>query len=220
MSRLISLLHITQTSPLVTSEENVAVGGVQFVYALWAGALYIMTGSIVPCMIVHALYDFQVLFFTWIMANDQLDYAEKMSAEPIPAESVAEVKAMQRSFGNKVSEEDLELCKQGFYMFDLDKNGVISRSEAQRGISYLEAQGVIVAPAQSTVDSIFNSCIKMRRSDSKRQKGVKVTSVEKHARSTAEDDELYYADFLRLFLTIEEINISLAPLYPKFKVAT
>eukprot|EP01083_Nonionella_stella_P044419 119612_1 len=216
------LFALGHTSPLVSSEENVAVGGVQFVYALWAGALYIMTGSIVPCMIVHALYDFQVLFFTWIMANDQLDYAEKMSAEPIPAESVGEVKAMQRSFGNKVSEKDLELCKQVFYMFDLDKNGVISRSEAQRGISYLEAQGVIAAPAQSTVDSILNSCIKMRRSDSssKRKKGVKVTSIEEHTRSTAEDDELYYADFLRLFLTIEEISTSLAPLHPKFKVAT
>ena len=81
--------------------------------------------------------------------------------EPIPPDSIAEVKKMKRQFRNSISDSTFDNCKKVFYLFDEDKNGFISRSEAQRGVSYLEAEGHLIAPSRKTVDSIFDTSIKM-----------------------------------------------------------
>mmetsp|Transcript_11461 Transcript_11461/g.21437 ORF Transcript_11461/g.21437 Transcript_11461/m.21437 type:complete len:146 (+) Transcript_11461:1342-1779(+) len=141
------------------------------------------------------MYDFQILFFTWVSVNDQLDYSYERSLDPVPVDSFNEVTEIKRQLGTKLPEAAFELCKRVFFIFDEDQNGFISRSEVQRGISYLGVEGLIVAPSQRTVDSVFDSCIEMRD-----KKGIE---VQKEAK-----EQLRFVDFLRLFLTIKAVSTS------------
>jgi hypothetical protein len=127
--------------------------------------------------------------------NDQLDYSDERSLEPIPNDSLKEVVEIKRQLGAPLHEATLEVCKRVFFIFDEDKNGFISRSEVQRGISYLGVEGLIAARSQRTVDSVFDSCIEMR--------GNKGVEVQKEV-----TDQLRFADFLRLFLTIKAVSSS------------
>lgn len=186
-----SLFALGHTSPVTSSQENKIVASMQFVNGLWMGFLYLLTGGdIVPCIISHALYDFQVFFFSWLAANDQIEYSDKKCMEPIPPDSIAEVKKMKRQFRNSISDSTFDNCKKVFYLFDEDKNGFISRSEAQRGVSYLEAEGHLIAPSRKTVDSIFDTSIKMR---------------DPHNTDLSEDisEQLRFVDFVRLYLTVK-----------------
>jgi hypothetical protein len=110
--------------------------------------------------------------------------------EPIPPDSIAEVKKMKRQFRYSISDSTFDNCKKVFYLFDEDKNGFISRSEAQRGVSYLEAEGHLIAPSRKTVDSIFDTSIKMR---------------DPHNTDLSEDisEQLRFVDFVRLYLTVK-----------------
>lgn len=146
-------------------------------------------------MISKKIYDFQILFFTWMSVNDLLEYSYEKSLEPIPEDSFKEVMGMKRQLGNQLSETTFELCKRVFFIFDEDKNGFLSRSEVQRGVSYLGVEGFIAAPSQKTVDSVFDSCINMRV-----KKGIEIKSEI--------TEQLRFADFLRLFLTIKAVSAS------------
>jgi len=112
----------------------------------------------------------------------------------MPSDILSEVKALQR----RLPRASFEMCKTVFYIFDEDKNGFISRSEAQRGVSYLAAEGFIVAPSQKNVGSIFDSCIETRTS-----KGIQV------GQDIA--DQLRFVDFVRLFLTVKAVGSKVAP---------
>ena len=57
----------------------------------------------------------------------------------------------------------------------------------------MEAEGFIVAPSQKTVDSVFNSCIRMRE-EHNIQAGSSI------------QNQLRFADFVRLFLTIKAVS--------------
>jgi Ca2+-binding EF-hand superfamily protein len=124
-----------------------------------------------------------------------LDYSFERSLDPVPGDSFKEVQEIKRQLGAKLPETAFEVCKRVFFIFDEDKNGFISRSEVQRGISYLGVEGLIVAPSQTTVDSVFDSCIQMRDKN-----GIKVRKEVM--------DQLRFADFLRLFLTIKAVGSS------------
>lgn len=153
------------------------------------------------------IYDFQILFISWLTANEQIEYSESKSMDPVPIDSLVEVEIMKRELGKILSSERFNIIKRVFYIFDEDKNGFISRSEAQRGVSYLEAEGLIIAPSVRTIDSVFDTCIKMRAS-----KG--------HDLYIGIPRQLRLADFLRLFLTIKAASDSYvatvsANLYPE-----
>lgn len=145
------------------------------------------------------LYDLQIFFFTWMAANDQIEYSCKKSMEPIPSDSFKEVKAIQRQLGTNIPDFEFEMIRRVYFVFDEDKNGFISRSEVQRGVSYLEAEGFIVAPSQKTVDSVFDSCIRMRK-----EHNIQVGS--------SIQNQLRFADFVRLFLTIKAVSGSMLAL--------
>jgi len=49
-----------------------------------------------------------------------------------------------------------------FYIFDTDKNGTISLSEARKGIAYLAIDEAVKVPPQSVIDSLFQSCLQRR----------------------------------------------------------
>jgi hypothetical protein len=92
-----------------------------------------------------------------------------------------------------VDDDIFEMFKRVFYIMDLDKNGAISKSEAQRGISFLDIEGILVAPSQKTVDTIFDQCIEMRDA-----RNVVVKSDVRQ--------QLRFSDFIRLILTIKFVD--------------
>ncbi len=148
------------------------------------------TCYLLVCSATKQLYDFQIFFFTWIQANDQIEYAFRKCLEPIPRDSSKEVEQMKREFNVDVEDNIFEMLKRVFYIMDLDKNGAISKSEAQRGISILDIEGILVAPSQKTVDTIFYQCIEMREA-----KNVVMNFNDRQ--------QLRFADFIRLILTIK-----------------
>lgn len=118
-----------------------------------------------------------------------MEYCYQKSLEPDPKDCQKEIAAMKR----QMPEHVYEMCKRVFYIFDEDKNGHISKSEVQRGINYLEAEGLLVAPSQKTVSSVFDSCIEMRKNNNI------VVDVETQ-------DQLRMSDFVRLFLTLKTVS--------------
>lgn len=181
-------------SPRTSLEENATIGSLQFANGIWSGLLYLWTGNVVPCIIFHALYDFQILFFTWVNVNDQLDYVSEKCRERVPNSMEDQVREIERSIGLVDPSNSLfQTCRTVFYIFDSDKNGTISKSEAQRGISYLQAQGTLLAPSQKNVDSIFDKCIQLRSSNIPNEKSIRANQLE-------------LPDFMRLFWTVKRMG--------------
>jgi Ca2+-binding EF-hand superfamily protein len=113
----------------------------------------------------------------------------------VPADSAMEINALQNEF--KVNIEDrssiLEMFKKIFFLMDNDKDGMISKSEAQKGISYLDLEGILVAPSQKLVSSIFDQCINKR---DRRYDNIDLSTT----------NQLRLSDFIRLLLTINVIG--------------
>lgn len=118
--------------------------------------------------------------------------------EPIPQDSLREVKKMKRQFRKSIPDSIFDTCKKVFYLFDEDKNGYISRSEARRGVAYLQAEGHLVAPSKKTVDSIFDTCIQLR--DPQNLEAPDNISI---------SEQLRYIDFVRLYLTVKAASDSM-----------
>lgn len=126
-------------------------------------------------------------------ANDQIEYAFRKCLQPVPSDSAAEVEHMKREFKANIDDDIFEMFKRVFYIMDVDKNGAISKSEAQRGISFLDIEGIITAPSQKTVGAIFDQCLAIRTS---RNITVKPSF----------EEQLRFSDFIRLILTIKVVG--------------
>jgi len=152
------LFGLGHASPRSNLTENGIVMSLQAVNGFCFGLLYILSGGdIVPCMIAHAIYDFQVFFLTWVSSNDQIEYADRMYLEPFPQDVQKEVSKL------RVTDDKLfRTCKRLFYTFDYDKNKTLSLSEVRRGISYLwlELGRSSEAPPEKNVDDLFKSFAK------------------------------------------------------------
>ena len=140
------------------------------------------------------------MFFLWLAVNDQIEYSNRKSMEPIPPDSLPEVKQMRRQLRSVFTDDLFENCKKVFFLFDEDKNGLISRSEAQRGIAYLEVEGFLIAPSRKTVDGIFDTCLKMRPSPAR--------DIESGTNKKIISEQLRFVDFVRLYLTLKAASNS------------
>lgn len=111
-----------------------------------------------------------------------------------PKDSLAEIRALKQAFSIKhIPDSSFKMAKLVFYLFDEDRNRYISRSEAQRGISYLGIEGFMVPPPTKVVDSLYNSCISERK-----QMGI---VVPKHV-----SNQLRFSDFVHLVLNAKSVG--------------
>jgi membrane protease YdiL (CAAX protease family) len=132
--------------------ENGIVFGVQTINGLVHGALYVATGgNILPCFVAHALYDFVVFFKTWMDANAQIEYAERMYETPFPPDEQREIKRVLAAGGANPTPEQLKAVKRTFYIFDEDKNKTLSLSEVRKGLNYLAIEKAASPPPQGLV---------------------------------------------------------------------
>jgi membrane protease YdiL (CAAX protease family) len=178
-------------APTTSQSENKLIATFQFFNGLWFGLLFLLTGGdLVPCIIAHTIYDFSTFFFTWMKANEQIEYAYYMTLEQLSPEIEKELNAIKSKFTIKVPQDEIEMCKRLFYILDTNKNGAVSKPEVQKGINYLDVEKVFKAPPRETVNSIFDSCIKNRNS----KEVVYGINVE---------NELQFLDFMQLFYTLK-----------------
>lgn len=145
-----ALFGLGHASPRVSLMENGIVIGIQTINGLVHGLLYVSTGgNIIPCIVAHSIYDFVVFFKTWLDANAQLEYAERMYLEPLEPELEKEVKKV------KIDPQVLKAMKRLFYTFDFDKNKTLSLSEVRKGFAYMAIERQGKPPKQEDLDAIF-----------------------------------------------------------------
>jgi hypothetical protein len=145
-----ALFGLGHFSPRVSLMENGIVIGLQAVNGLVHGLLYVSTGgNIIPCIVAHAIYDFVVFFKTWLDANAQIEYAERMYLEPLEPELEKEVNKI------KIDPQVLKAIKRLFYTFDFDKNKTLSLSEVRKGFAYMAIEKQGKPPKQEELDAMF-----------------------------------------------------------------
>lgn len=171
-------------------EENAIVFSVQVLNGLVHGALFVATGgNIIPCIVAHALYDFVVFFKTWMDANDQIEYAEKMYEQPFPPDIQRQIRQVLASGGANPTPEQLKAVKRTFYIFDGDKNKTLSLSEVRRGLSYLAIEKAANPPPNQVVDALFREVVSTKPDNRNR---------------------LEYPDFLRLITLSNKMTMERA----------
>lgn len=179
------LFGLGHAQPRTGWAENSIVVALQASNGLLLGLVYLLSGGdIVSCMVAHAVYDFSVFFKTWLDANQQIEYAEKMCFEDLPSTVQADLDGVLRGIkGAKDPSKLLPVIKRLFYTFDFDKNTTLSKSEVRRGFSYMALERAGTPPPQEQVDTLFD----------------KYTSEEDKSR-------LSFADFLRLYMSSGAFN--------------
>lgn len=110
----------------------------------------------IPSIIAHAVYDFIDFFKTWLDANGQLEYAEKMWKNDLSPEERAEVQQIVRKMGMSMGDNQYNRLRRLFYTFDFDKNSSLSRSEVRKGIAYMAVERAGTPPPTEQVDYVFD----------------------------------------------------------------
>jgi len=144
-------------------QENAVMVSTMSIIGLGLGLIYMFSGGdVVPCMIAHAVYDFVTFFKTWLDANAQIEYADKLYKQPLPQETEKEVQRILRSRKNKISPRLYNAARRLFFVFDFDKNMSLSKSEVRKGISYLALEREANPPPQSEIDRLITYIIQTR----------------------------------------------------------
>jgi len=177
--------HVKPSSGL---SYNAIVAALQLITGLGFGSIYILSGGdLVPCILAHAFYDFVTFFKTWLDANAQMEYAERMYLEPLPPAVERDVKNLLRNYKGSSVLTDPQLfstIKRLFYTFDFDKNKSLSLSEVRKGISYLILEKAGTPPPEAVVDRLFREIVDTR---------------EPGEEGDNRKDRLTFSDFIRLY---------------------
>ncbi len=139
------LFGLGHAHPHSRPEENRFVVGLQTANGLLHGIVCAATGSLIPCIVSHCLYDWHVLASTWHHVNNQMDWTEEMTAERNDEAAI---------FADRLSEETRIFLQRFYYAFDSQHAKSLSLSDVQRAIAYAFSQDKCT-PDTSTVASVF-----------------------------------------------------------------
>ncbi|GAX27182.1 hypothetical protein FisN_13Lh268 [Fistulifera solaris] len=139
------LFGLGHAHPHSRPEENRFVVGLQTGNGLLHGIVCAATGSLIPCIVSHCLYDWHVLASTWHHVNNQMDWTEEMTAERNDEAAI---------FADRLSEETRIFLQRFYYAFDSQHAKSLSLSDVQRAIAYAFSQDKCT-PDTSTVASVF-----------------------------------------------------------------
>jgi hypothetical protein len=153
---LFGLGHV-QPNASNSRSENAVLIGLQVFNGIGFGLIYLLAGGdIVPSMVAHAAYDFIDFFKTWLDANSQLEYAERMWKKDLLPGEQAEVSKILRKMGLSMDDYQYKRLRRLFYTFDFDKNNSLSRSEVRKGIAYMAVERAGTPPPTEQVDYVFD----------------------------------------------------------------
>lgn len=190
-----ALFGLGHAQPGVPLAENAIVVGLQFFNGLGFGLIYILSGGdILPCIIAHAVYDFVTFFKTWVDANNQIEYAETMSLQPLPTNMDLEVQRALKSTPAKIDPKVFNTIKRLFFTFDFDKNKTLSLSEVRKGLSYMAIErGAGQPPPQAAIDRLFAYAIESR---------------DPSTAAAGRSDRLGFGDFMRLYAAMTKSAVT------------
>jgi membrane protease YdiL (CAAX protease family) len=134
--------------------ENKIVTGLQTVNGLWYGLVYMVTGSLVPGIMAHMLYDSHILVATWHAVNEQMDWTEEAYPTRLTEQEEADIREIQRISDQALDTETLNFCKRFFYAFDHDHAKSLSLQDVQMAVSFAFLQDK-VAPSTAQVQHMF-----------------------------------------------------------------
>ena len=144
--------------------ENKIVATLQTTNGLWYGLVAALTGSLIPGLVAHMLYDIHVFVSSWHHVNEQMDWTEKTYPSPLSAADQADLARMQHLSGEALTNETLAFCRRFFYAFDEDHLKSLSLHNCQRAISYAFLQDK-VAPSEAQVAAMFGMILNERVSE-------------------------------------------------------
>jgi hypothetical protein len=137
-----------------TFGENTIVTGFQTLNGLWYGLVYMATGSLIPGMMAHLLYDTHVLVAAWHHVNEQMDWTEEAYPTALSPAEQADIQEMQRMSGQALTTETLNFCRRFFYAFDHEHCKSLSLQDVQQAVSYSFLQDKM-APSTAQVQDMF-----------------------------------------------------------------
>lgn len=159
------IFGVSHIHPQAQEGENQTVASIQTVNALMGyGLAYAVTGtgSLIPCIIGHTLYDMHVLVSSWRRVNEQMDWTEDRIQQKFTDEDVSSLRALKEWAGPSLTFETLSTCRRFFYAFDEDHKHALSLSNVQRAMCYAfmsdEQQ-----PSTSQVKDEFSSMLSQRQ---------------------------------------------------------
>lgn len=149
-------------SPSASPDQNVVIGGHQFVNGLWYGLVYQMTGGdILPCVIAHVLHEMFVFCSSWHTINDQMDYTQEAYKAPLPRHEDAAIAKLQETTDPMLDKEIFSFARRFFYAFDSTHRGSLSLEDVHRSIEYAFLNQE-VSPEREEVDELFDALLQAR----------------------------------------------------------
>lgn len=124
-----TLFGLGHIHPHCRGDENRLVMVLQFTGALWHSIIYTISGSLIPCVICHLLYDWHVLASTWHSVNCQMDYVEQQEHESGWADDLTE-------FDDILQQDTKAFLARFFYAFDSNRKAKLLEEDVQRAVSY------------------------------------------------------------------------------------
>jgi hypothetical protein len=183
-----------------TFGENKIVMGSQTLNGLWYGLVYMATGSLIPGMMAHLLYDTHVLVSAWHNVNEQMDWTEEAYPTALTPSEEADIREIQRMSGQALTTETLNFCRRFFYAFDHEHCKSLSLHDVQQAVSYAFLQDK-VAPSTAQVQGMFAMVLDERNDPRRHHDDVPADAI-----TTSQDDlpadRLRLIEFLRLLFAL------------------
>jgi hypothetical protein len=182
-----------------TFGENKIVIGSQTLNGLWYGLVYISTGSLIPGMMAHLLYDTHVLVAAWHQVNEQMDWTEEAYPTVLSPSEEADIREIQRMSGQALTTETLNFCRRFFYAFDHEHCKSLSLYDVQQAVSYAFLQDP-VTPSTAQVQDMFAMVLDERNDPCRHHDDDPANAI------TSQDDlpadRLRLTEFLRLLFAL------------------
>lgn len=180
--------------------ENKIVTGFQTINGLWYGLIYMVTGSLIPGMMAHLLYDTHCLVSAWHNVNEQMDWTEEAYPTALSPLEQADIREIQRMSGQALTTETLNLCRRFFYAFDHEHCKSLSLHDVQQAVSYAFLQDK-VAPSTAQVQDMF-AMVLDERNDPRRHNDDGDSADATSSQEDLPAGRLRLTEFLRLLFAL------------------
>jgi len=193
--------------------ENRVVVGLQTANGIWHGLVFMLAGgTLLPCIVSHAVYDAHVFMSTWKQVNDHLDWMEDETWPPdgngdaqsnirnghgtaaaiAAAEEEAAIRRVECDAGRMIPTETVRACRRCFRAFDSDRVGSLSLDNVQCAISFAFLNDHM-EPSEEDVETAFRAVLGRR--DEEGSEG----------RMSFHQERLDFVEFLRLLLALRSL---------------